>query len=64
MKDYGKAKTLKELKEKIQLAIEEFGPETEWHGWDDGSLILSLVPYREIGFIDSTHYSEEEEVGI
>lgn len=35
-----KAETLMELKAAIELAIEEFGPDGKWHGFDDESLYV------------------------
>jgi hypothetical protein len=58
VKDYGKAKTLADLQEKIKEAINEFGSDAEWYGYDDGSITV-LVNDTSVAFIESEAFTAE-----
>lgn len=52
MKDFGTATTIQQLRDKLTEIIEQYGPDVTWHGWDDGSIILSKGQ-QEFGFINA-----------
>lgn len=56
MNNLGVAKTLKELQEKINLAIELLGEDAGWFGWDDGSIIMESKKGKAA--IDSNIYEK------
>jgi hypothetical protein len=52
-----KARTLRELAEKIHEAILLVGPDVGWYGFDDGCVIITVGGYDEIA-IQSSWYDQ------
>lgn len=53
-----KCKTLRELITALEEIADEHGERCEWHGWDDGSIVITEggEDDEQLGCIDSAHY--------
>lgn len=55
----GTAHTLEELAVLVAKAIEKFGKDSRWYGWDDGAIVIQKNG-QDVAFIESTIYTQSE----